>query len=125
MPRAFTHKAAILLFCLCLCAQPALVKQSPPRPANELLRTLILRMGQNNDRALPPFWDREFKSDSSYHAGKFLGSVFKDVGLKPAVGKEDYLQQLDGGGRNVVGMITGADPMRKDEFVLISAHYDA
>jgi hypothetical protein len=82
-------------------------------------------MGEYNGRALPHFWNREFKSDSSYHAGKFLGYVFKDVGLKPARGKEDFSQPLDGGGQNVVGMIAGSDPARKDEFALICAHYDA
>lgn len=124
MPRAVICKSLVTFSCACLFALPVLAQQPAATPTTDLLRTVIKRLSDYNWRAEPPIRDRVFKSNSASHASKFLSQVFEAAGLKMASGESDYLQLIDGGGRNVIGMIEGKDPVRKNEFVIIGAHYD-
>lgn len=64
-------------------------------------------------------------------AADYIAEQFKKAGVKPAV-KGSYFQETDfirNGAparkvRNVVGIIPGSDPVLKDTFILVTAHYD-
>jgi hypothetical protein len=68
----------------------------------------------------PEFNGRAFKTEGGRKAADYLAAQFREAGLKPV--RADFLQPIAGGGQNVAGLIEG---QRKDEFVLIAAHYDA
>jgi hypothetical protein len=64
-------------------------------------------------------------------AAEFIASEFRRAGLEP-VGDDGYfqtttLQARDGTTgkvRNVIGVLRGSDPVLKDTYVLVTAHYD-
>ena len=62
-------------------------------------------------------------------AKHYIAGEFSEIGLKPA--GDDYFQHMDlriGLARvpatNVVGYLPGSDPVLKDEYIVIGAHYD-
>ncbi len=68
-------------------------------------------------------------------AAKYLRDRFEEFGLEPLFADDSYYQPIPGAKRagdaeppvigiNVGGWIPGSDPKLKDEFVIISAHYD-
>jgi peptidase M28-like protein len=74
--------------------------------------------------------DRVFGTKEGYHAAKYLRSEMMRVGLKPAL-DDSYLQRFGleledhtRTGQNVVGILPGTDPVLKNEYVLVTAHYD-
>lgn len=77
-------------------------------------------------------YDRAFNSDGAREATAYLADLFRGSGLHPdlrigpraVAGRSSYLQLIPGGGLNVVGMIEGSDAARKNEFVIVGAHYD-
>jgi hypothetical protein len=61
----------------------------------------------------------------------WLSDRFKEYGLKPVFTSGGYIQnysyiarQGTVNERNVIGMIEGADPQLKDQFLILSAHFD-
>lgn len=70
------------------------------------------------------FNGRAFKTEGGRQVAEFIAAQFRELGLKPAAGRSDFFQPIAGGGQNVVGVIEGNDPSRKNEFVVIGAHYD-
>lgn len=70
----------------------------------------------------------------AYPVGDYLKTRFEAAGLKPLFEKNSYFQTIPGPtrkdgtktryGRNVAGWIPGSDPDLKDEFIIVSAHYD-
>ncbi len=79
--------------------------------------------------ASPEFLGR--KGPGGQRAADHIAELFRKAGLAPAFG-ESYFQQIPwnvgdkGGfvGKNVAAMIPGSDPTLRDEWVLLSAHYD-
>jgi hypothetical protein len=82
--------------------------------------------------AAPEFLGR--RGAGAERAAEHLAATFKKIGLAPAFG-DSYFQPipwlLAGGdqppravGRNVGGMILGSDPALRDEWIVLSAHYD-
>jgi hypothetical protein len=64
-------------------------------------------------------------------ASKWLSEKFKEFGLKPVNEDVDYIQnysftsrQRTVNERNVLGMIEGTDPALKDQYIILSAHFD-
>ncbi len=65
-------------------------------------------------------------------AANYIASVFKDAGLKPFSAATGYFQEYTTPGRNldtlaernVIGMIEGSDPVLKNEWIVLSAHFD-
>jgi hypothetical protein len=68
-------------------------------------------------------------------AGDYIASVFRKLQLRPAGEDGTYFQSLpvasalnphgpDGTGRNVIAALEGRDPVLRDEWVVIGAHYD-
>jgi len=62
-------------------------------------------------------------------AGIYIAGLFSDIGLKPF--DEDYYHEFDLRielvsitGKNVIGIIEGSDPVLKNEYIVVGAHYD-
>ncbi|MDA0589681.1 MAG: M28 family peptidase [Planctomycetota bacterium] len=70
----------------------------------------------------------------AYLVGDYLKVRFEAAGLKPLFENDSFFQSIPGPtredgtktryGRNVAGWIPGSDPQLKDEFIIVSAHYD-
>lgn len=59
-------------------------------------------------------------------AAEYIAARFRGAGVAPGVGAS-YFQTTTFGEqtvRNVIAVVKGRDPNRKDQFVLVSAHYD-
>jgi hypothetical protein len=74
--------------------------------------------------------DRVFGTFEGYVAGQYLRDEMIRLGLKPANG-DSYWQRFEldledhkRTGQNVLGLIEGTDPVLKNEYVIVSAHYD-
>lgn len=72
---------------------------------------------------------RGLGTKSGMKAANYIANYFKDAGLKP-VG-ENYFHpffvrvgQTMIEGRNVVGLIEGSDPILKNEYIVLGAHFD-
>jgi hypothetical protein len=68
-------------------------------------------------------------------AGDYIASTFRRLGLRPAGDSSGFFQWLPlasalnphapgGTGRNVVAVLEGSDPVLRQEYVVIGAHYD-
>jgi hypothetical protein len=64
-------------------------------------------------------------------AANWLTREFKEIGLDPVFGngslQQDYSyvsRQQTVNERNIIGMIKGNDPLLKDQYIIISAHFD-
>lgn len=60
-------------------------------------------------------------------ARDFVIKEFKSLGLEPAGDNKTYRQDFStykGKSSNVIGILTGNDPVLKNEFIVIGAHYD-
>jgi hypothetical protein len=65
-------------------------------------------------------------------AGEYLASQFRRFGLEPAGDDGTYFQSMvvrpedpnSPKSRNVVGILRGSDPALKEEYLLLSSHYD-
>lgn len=68
-------------------------------------------------------------------AGDYLASAFERLGLEPGAADGSWFQEVPlasavnphaqgGTGRNVVGILRGADPAVADEYIVVGAHYD-
>ena len=58
-------------------------------------------------------------------AARYIGGEMKKIGLEP-LGDSGYFQRvrINIPAVNVLGVIRGSDPVLKDEYVLVDAHYD-
>ena len=66
---------------------------------------------------------REAGTDGGYRAAQYIVRQYKAMGLKPLY--EDYFQYFyDDKYRNVVGFVEGSDPVLKQEYIIVGAHYD-
>ncbi|MFN0086592.1 MAG: M28 family metallopeptidase [Blastocatellia bacterium] len=100
---------AILL--LSLFPLPHFPQSGAKPPAVGRIETITRRLTS------PEFNGRAFRSEGGRKAAEYIAAQFRESGLSSV-----QLQSIAGGGQNVIGMIEG---QRKDEFVLIGAHYDA
>ena len=70
---------------------------------------------------------RNAGSDDADKAAKYIVQQFEAMGVEPYF-KEGYYQPFEKYGtdtyKNVVGVIPGNDPVLKDEYIIIGAHYD-
>ena len=65
-------------------------------------------------------------------AADYIAACFKEAGLKPFSPETGYFQEYTISGRakteiserNVIGMIEGSDPVLKNEWIILSAHFD-
>lgn len=70
---------------------------------------------------------RNAGSDDADKAAKYIVQQFEAMGVEPYF-KEGYYQPFEKYGtntyKNIVGVIPGNDPILKDEYIIIGAHYD-
>lgn len=72
---------------------------------------------------------RDSPSPELNEVARYIATVFSDAGLTPA-GDDGYLQWYEVAGPaeppapNVIGWVQGSDPDLRDEFVVLSAHFD-
>src|SRR5262249_20604919 len=76
--------------------------------------------------ASPEFAGR--RGAGAARAARYIEEKFRALQLKPAFG-ESYFQDVTGKpgefrGRNVGAVLEGSDPALRDEWVVLSAHYD-
>ena len=57
-------------------------------------------------------------------AGAFLELQFEKLHLQPAGEGGVYFQEFGAGSRNIIGTIEGSDPALKQQYIVVSAHYD-
>ncbi|WP_029037091.1 M20/M25/M40 family metallo-hydrolase [Salinimicrobium xinjiangense] len=68
---------------------------------------------------------RETGTDGIEKAAQFIESVFEEHDLKPFFGTyRDSFEVKGRTGYNLVGMVEGTDPVLKNEFIIVGAHYD-
>jgi Zn-dependent M28 family amino/carboxypeptidase len=59
-------------------------------------------------------------------AAEYIAAQFRRAGLEP-IGGKDYFQTATlktGTAKNVAGLLRGSDPILKDTYIIVSAHYD-
>ena len=71
----------------------------------------------------PELKGRKTRTQGARAAAKYIAAAYRAHGLVPW-GKEKGYEQSFGYGRNVIGVLPGADPVLKEEIVLVCAHYD-
>jgi Zn-dependent M28 family amino/carboxypeptidase len=65
-------------------------------------------------------------------ASEWIADKFKEYGLKPILSDGSYIQNYSYSGRqqktieerNVIGIIEGSDPVLKDQYLFLTAHFD-
>lgn len=70
------------------------------------------------------FEGREAGTSGGHAAGGYLVERIQRYGLKPAGDGRSYFQSFRGNCRNILAMLEGSDPVLKDQYVLVGAHYD-
>ncbi len=69
-------------------------------------------------------------TDNSRKAAEYIINNFEEIGLYPFVGDTTYKQKFSFTNNtnriytNIIGFIPGSDPVLKDEYVILGAHYD-
>ena len=69
---------------------------------------------------------RKAGSEDAAKAAAYIVSQFEEIGIQPYF-EEGWYQPFERSGKtykNVVGIIPGNDPVLKDEYIIIGAHYD-
>jgi len=95
--------------------------QSPPRPEQERLKATVTML------AAPEMEGR--RGEGARKAAAFLIDEFRRLKLEPLF-QGQFIQEVPAAepgrvqGRNVGAVLRGADPVLKDEWVIVSAHYD-
>jgi hypothetical protein len=70
------------------------------------------------------FEGRQAGTRGGQAAGIYLAREFQRHKLKPAGGDGTYFQQFFGNCRNVLGVLEGSDPVLRQQYILVGAHYD-
>jgi hypothetical protein len=70
------------------------------------------------------FEGREAGTPGGRAAGDYLIEQLEGYKLKPAGVQGSYYQPVRGNCRNILAILEGSDPDRKQEFVILGAHYD-
>jgi hypothetical protein len=99
--------------------------ENPPKVKAEELRSWINYLSSDEMRGRAN-GSPEMKLSSEWLSGKF-----KEYGLKPLFATGEYVQnytftsrQRTVNERNILGMIKGTDPLLKDQYIILSAHFD-
>lgn len=69
---------------------------------------------------------REAGSEDAAKAAAYIVSQFEEIGIQPYFEEGWYQPFVKNGNtyKNVVGIIPGNDPVLKDEYIVVGAHYD-
>jgi len=66
---------------------------------------------------------REAGTPGNAMAAQYIVSTLEHCGLRPA-GTNGFYQPFGEGFHNVIGEIVGSDPSRRNEYIILGAHYD-
>ncbi|MDR2682390.1 MAG: M28 family peptidase [Dysgonamonadaceae bacterium] len=66
---------------------------------------------------------RKAGSDYGRQASEYIVNQWKEIGIPPCK-RDSYFQEFSGKYRNIIGIIEGNDPVLKDEYIVVGAHYD-
>lgn len=119
--RSVASRLLLAASLLALSASLTTADEPPPRPEQERLREHVSTL------ASPEFGGR--RGEGARKAEAYLTDQFRALGLKPLFDGE-YTQDITGKepgqvvGRNVGARLEGADPALRDEYLILSAHYD-
>jgi aminopeptidase YwaD len=114
----------MLVTCFMLTAPLAAQDQADRNPTTpEQLRKHVYFLASDS------LLGRGFGTPQGLQAAHYIAGQFREAGLEPLDGS--YLHPfnyrngiLNIPGNNVVGVIQGSDPVLKDEFIVLGAHYD-
>jgi hypothetical protein len=120
---SFIH-LAIIFFSLVFSGSPMLVEKKVIVKPDDL-RNWINYLASDEMRG------RRNGSPEMVKAANWLSEKFKEFGLKPVLNNGTYQQdysftsrQRDVNERNIIGVLKGNDPELKDQYIVISAHFD-
>lgn len=120
--KRLTRLSAILLAALAATLWEAAVNAAEPsRPQRDRLESWVKTL------AAPELEGR--KGEGGRRAAGMLVEEFRRLKLEPHFG-DQYVQVVPAAppvevdGRNVAGVLRGSDPVLRDEYVILSAHYD-
>ncbi len=115
--------AASIFYAVCLAASAQLSDEQ--RPQSRRLEQTTRKLTS------PEFNGRAHNTEGGHRAAGHIADLFREAGLSfalkagsPVVRGDSYLRIVPGVGWLAVGMVEGRDPSRKDEFVIVGAHYD-
>jgi len=105
-------------------------KKSSKKPLPVALRSVLERISADSLRGHLSFIasdmleGRKTPSSGLDLAAEYIGAQFRRAALEPAgeIGKSYF--QVGNGQKNVIGLLRGSDPVLRDTYVIISAHYD-
>ena len=110
-----------------LTALAASATAAPPAPLDAALATVRHKDLANhiNTLASDTLRGRAAGSDGGRAAGSYLVQQLRRIGIQPAGIGGDYFQEFsDKGFRNIVAVLPGSDPMLKNRYIVVGAHYD-
>jgi len=119
-------KLRFLVF-ICTLAACAQLSAAEPQVSAEQLRSWLSYLASDEMKG------RANGSPEIRKAADWLAERYKEAGMKPAPGRSSYFQHAKITHRgsdelidiiNVIGYLEGSDPSLKDEYILISGHYD-
>ena len=67
---------------------------------------------------------REAGTTGGHAASAYLMQQLRRHGVTPAAADQQFVQEFSGGMRNILASVPGHDAQRRDEVVIISAHFD-
>jgi hypothetical protein len=70
------------------------------------------------------FEGRLVGSRGGYAAGQYIVQHLQKYAAKPGGDGGDFFQPCDRGGRNILALLPGSDPQRRQEYIVVGAHYD-
>jgi len=126
--RKWPVQAGAALFALTSLCLPAQVRGQQPDTAavDSAVRSISAEKLQHfvNVLADDPFEGRETGSRGGRAAGNYLEEQLERLHLEPAGPDGHYSQDFGAGSRNLLARLEGSDPDLKQQFVIVSAHYD-
>ena len=110
------HKILCSLACLLFVSSMAIAQS----PQQERLTKHVYVLASDSLRG------RDAGSDDAAKAADYIVRQFKEIGVIPYF-REGWYQYFEKNGntyKNIVGVIPGSDPVLKNEYIVIGAHYD-
>ncbi len=119
-------KKILPLLILAVCGLSRVYSQETQPVSSETLKTWCYYLASDDMKG------RKNGSPEMKMAADYIATVFREAGLKPISGETGYFQEYttpnrNGGEtaeRNVIGMLEGSDSILKNEWILLSAHFD-
>lgn len=117
-----TRRIVTTFLLVSLYTLPAATAADRPKPELDRLKAHVTRLASKESQGR--------RGEAARLTAQDLVRRFRGLGLQPLFG-ESYTQEIPGQGadapamgRNVGGLLRGTDPALKDEYVIVSAHFD-